>query len=293
MRISTAFQFDRYNAQIAQAQSRYMDAERQVMTGKRLERPSDDPFATGLIVRKNSLKRAAEQVQSNIRVAKDYAGNTEQALGETHGLIRRAYQIAVGAANESVSFEAMQGMASEIEQMQGRMLQLANTRGGSGQFIFAGQENDQAPFAQASGSLVYSGDNDPVFIEIGPGESLRVNTDADDLFIDAYAALEQLKTNLRGGDRSAIAGVDIEELQSQMDVVLVARAQAGSAIQQVERLETAQTRRVDELTKQISDLEEVDMAEAIQSYKLAETAYQAALMASSRGFQLSLMDFMR
>jgi flagellin-like hook-associated protein FlgL len=51
------------------------------------------------------------------------------------------------------------------------------------------------------------------------------------------------------------------------------------------------TRRVDELKSGISDVEEVDLAEAIQQYQLAKNVYNAALSVASKGYDLSLMDF--
>ena len=49
----------------------------------------------------------------------------------------------------------------------------------------------------------------------------------------------------------------------------------------------------DDFAKHISDVEEVDIDQAITQYRQAEVAYQAALQVASQGFRLSLMDFIQ
>ena len=71
------------------------------------------------------------------------------------------------------------------------------------------------------------------------------------------------------------------------------RGDVGTRIQSADQALAHHTRRMDDLTSRISDLEDADMSEAILDYKTAETAYQAAMQTVSMGSQLSLMDFLR
>lgn len=47
------------------------------------------------------------------------------------------------------------------------------------------------------------------------------------------------------------------------------------------------------LTKLLSNVEDVDITKAILDLKMQETAYQAALQAAGRIMTLSLMDYLR
>jgi len=67
----------------------------------------------------------------------------------------------------------------------------------------------------------------------------------------------------------------------------------GARLRTVDDLTERYIRMSDEFTKHISDVEEVDVDQAIMQYRLAETAYTAALQVASQGFRLSLMDFIR
>jgi flagellar hook-associated protein 3 FlgL len=51
--------------------------------------------------------------------------------------------------------------------------------------------------------------------------------------------------------------------------------------------------RVISLKGQLSEVEDIDLPQTIMDVKLQETAYQAALAASARVIQPSLMDFLR
>lgn len=293
MRISTSFQFDLQLARMAMAQQRYVEAERQVATGRRFETAAEDPYGSSLVVRYAALRRVAEQSNANLRVAKDYAGNSENALGEAHTLVRRAYELAVRGANASQSVESMQAMAREVETVQRQLLALANSRGAQGQYLFAGQLNDAAPFSVDDGALVYAGDGNPVLIETAPGQTLAVNTSGNPLFVDVYAALQALRTHLEGGDHANVSDLDIPALQDAMRALTSARGETGARMKTIDGFEQQNLRRIDELSAQISDVQDVDLAEAIQRFKQAELAYQAALQSTVAAQNLSLMDFLK
>ena len=78
-------------------------------------------------------------------------------------------------------------------------------------------------------------------------------------------------------------------------VFLIANAtkDASQYFMTVDELKAHNQRRIDDFTQRISDVEDVDMAEAITQYQTAQTVYTAALQVASTTHQLSLMDFIR
>ena len=122
---------------------------------------------------------------------------------------------------------------------------------------------------------------------------MAVNTKGDALFQTAYDRLETLKNSLIGGNVGAISGVSITELQDSQRQFSHARGVVGTKMKRVDDLTRDMDRRKDDLTQGISDVEEIDLSQAVMDYQLAQTAYQAALSVASQGFGLSLMDFIR
>ncbi|HRF59092.1 MAG TPA: flagellar hook-associated protein FlgL [Fimbriimonadaceae bacterium] len=292
MRVSTSYQYDSFSRQIRDAQSRYVAAQRVATSGKRLEHPSDDPFGTSVSLSARAVRSAIEQYDKNLVNARGVLGLSENAVSGLNDLLREGYTMAVRAAQTTVDQEGRNGMAAQVAELQRRLVALGNSRGPAGEYLFGGQKNDVAPFAAANGALTFSGDNNSVIVETGPGVTMSISTPGEQLFKAAYDKLESLRQNLLGGTTSSTEG-DIQPLQDQMAVTRAQLAEIGSRMRSVTTLKTDNARRLDGLAVQISDVEDVDMAEAIVALKQAENAYTAALQVGSQGFNLSLMDFIR
>lgn len=294
MRVSTGYQYDVYNANIRNAMSNYFDAQKRVMTGKRFTRVSEDPVAALTALGARSLRSRLEQLDKNLMVAKEYSGTTETVLDEINSVMKRAYTLAIQGASDATTQESRDAMADEIATLEQRLVDLGNTQGVNGKFIFSGQASDTKPFSAAGGVLTFAADTLPINVEIRPGEVMRANLENADTFFDGlYTTLETLRTDLQGGNVQQLSEVDVANLRTALDNVGAARGLNATKLQEIERLHSEGQRRMDDLTKTISDNEDIDLTEAITEMQMAETAYTATLQVASQGFRLSLMDFLR
>lgn len=294
MRISTNQQFSLYSSQIQAAQERYLDAQEKVMSGKRWNLASEAPADAQFVISANSLKTRIEQLDKNLRGADDYLKNTESVFSEANTMLNHAYTLAINGSNSTYDQATRDGMAQEISEIQKRLVFLGNTKGASDQYIFAGQKSDTLPFTETPPTLTFNGDDNPVSVEVRPGETMRVNLQGSGTtFQNMYDALETLKNDLLSGDVSRLGSQDVQALQAQIKTVNSIRGDVGSKIQSVDALKAQNGRRMDDLTKQISDVQDVDMAEAVTMMQMAETSYTAALQVTARGQSLSLMDYLQ
>ncbi|MBL8047445.1 MAG: hypothetical protein JNJ45_02065 [Chthonomonas sp.] len=295
MRVSTNQQYNTYSSRIHKAQADYFRAQQEVMTGKRADLFTTDPAGAAFVVRSKDLHSALTQYRTNLRSAKDYSGATETALGNLHDIIKQAKVIGLQGANSSTDQAARDSLAKQITELQTRFLQEVNTTGGAGQYIFAGQDTGNKPFALNTtlNGLDYSGDANPILVEVGPGETIQVNQNLSAQFQQAYTHLENLRQNLATGNVTGISDINLAELDRSMEIVRQQRGEAGAKMTLVTDMENHGQRRIDELTQRISDVEEVDLSEAITRMQLAETAYQASLQVTSQAQRLSLMDYLR
>jgi flagellar hook-associated protein 3 FlgL len=293
MRISTAYQFDAYTQSITTANESMFDAQNQVITGRRINKPSDDPFGMTSVLNMQALKSNLTQYTTNLNSAKSLLSYSDHALSDVTSLANQAYTLALNGANAATDQTGRNGMAQQITSIQQQILNLANTTGPSGQFIFGGQKNNTQPYAAVNGALVYSGDTNSINAEVGPQQTIATNVNASATLQNLYAQLESLKNNLTGGNTSAISGVDVANLQASITTVNQMRGDVGARLQSISNLVASNTRRSDELVGNISNVQDVDMASAISKYQSAQTAYQAALSVANQGFHLSLMDFLK
>lgn len=294
MRVTSSYQYDVYRNNIRDAQENYFDAQQRVMTGKRFTRVSEDPVSALTALNTRSLRSRLEQLDKNLMVAKEYAGTNESVMDEVNSVLKRAHTLAIQGASDATTQESRNAMADEVGSLQKRLVDLGNTQGVGGKFIFAGQSTDTKPFSAAGGVVTFAGDTLPILVEVRPSETMRANLEnADTFFGGIYTALENLRSDLQGGDVGLLSDQDIDALQGQMGQLSAARGQNATKLQEIERLKGEGERRMDDLTKTISDNEDVDLADAITRMQMAETAYTAALQVASQGFRLSLMDFLQ
>jgi len=293
MRVSTSYQWGSYSKNIAAAQARYIETQNQISSGKRVTKPSDDPVGTSAIVNMRSLQSAAERYEKNLQHGYAYLGFAENSLSEADTLMKRAYEFSVRGANAATDQSGREAMVRELTTIQNRLVEIANTRGPQNQYIFSGQKTDTAPISGSPGSYTFNGDTNAVVVESGPNDTIQINSNASSIFMTALSDIETLKNNLTSGNTGAISGVSITAMQDGMKAFQMERGAIGARMSQADALKGDYSRRQEEFTSYISDIEEVDMAEAIVQYRLSETAYQAALNVASQGFRLSLMDYIQ
>lgn len=293
MRIGFAHQYDVYRSDLARTQGQLFESQRRITTGKKILGLSDDPNGATASIGLRRLYSAAEQYSKNLTTAKGFLGMTESTLGEMATLVNRANELAVAGANGTLDQTAREGLIREIAEIQRRLVDLGNTEGPGNRRLFAGQLADTKPFNVDGDTLVYSGDANDMTVEISATETMTITTQLGTALPKIFADLNTLKNHLQSGTTGSISGESIPAMQQASRNLTLMRATVGTRLQTVEQSTAHHTRRMDELTAQISDVEDVDMSEAILDYKMAETAYQAALQSVSMISRLSLMDFMR
>jgi flagellar hook-associated protein 3 FlgL len=293
MRIATNYQYDTFQFDIANATERLSKVSRELSTGKKITQPSDDPFGVGQTINMRSLQAGMEQYSTNLKMAKGTLGYTDSTASDMSDLMKRAYSLAVSGASSTTDQTGRNAMASEIASIQTRLLDLANTKGPNGNYLFAGQKSTTKPYTLVGTTLTFNGDTNKVVVEAGPGEMMTINTPGEPMISDMYNRLETLKNDLTGGQVGAISGVDIANMQSSLDAINSVRGDVGSRMRSIDDLTSQWQRRSDDLTTNISDVEDVDMAEAALRYQQAQQAYSAALTVAGQGFRLSLMDFIK
>lgn len=295
MRVSTQQQYNTYSSRIHRTQADYFRAQQEVMTGKKADIFTNDPSSGAYLVRAKDLQSALTQFKSNLNSAKDYSGTSETALGNMHDILKTAKTLGLQGANSSTDQAARDSLAKQVGDLQNRLLQEMNSQGGAGQYVFAGQNTGVKPFTLNAtlNGVDFGGDSNPILVEVGPGETLVVNQNLAPQFQAAYQHLESLKANLSSGNVSGISDINLAELDADMSIMRQQRGEAGSKMTIVSNLETQGQRRLDELAKRISEVEDVDLSEAITRMQLAQTAYQATLQVTSQAQRLSLMDYLK
>jgi flagellar hook-associated protein 3 FlgL len=157
---------------IHRARQKMAENQEQSLSGKRINRPSDDPQSTVRILGLRNTEARNEQIQKNMELATSFLTITDGALEELGGVLVRAKELAIQMSSSSNnSSDAQTAVASEVEQLYMQAVQLGNARVGD-RYVFGGYAADKAPF-DLEGN--YYGDDGVIELEVQPGQNLVVN----------------------------------------------------------------------------------------------------------------------
>jgi flagellar hook-associated protein 3 FlgL len=286
------------SAGLERSSERMLEWQRQVSTGRRIGKPSDDPSATAAAIVERGQRAAVEQYTR----AADSVGSrlqvTDVVLGDILDKLTAAQAVAHGARGSSVTQPQRDAVAAELEGLRDAVLADLNTTFG-GTYLFGGAAATVPPYTKDGDGVIsgYSGSTETVEVEIGrehsvtvayDGESIARGTAADDVFVVLARTIDAA----RSGNHAELAA-GIEELGAAFNRVVAAHSQVGAAMRSVdeEKLRLGQTER--SIDAHLSALEEANMAEAITGMTQAEAAYRAALAAAAAVNRASLMDYLK
>jgi flagellar hook-associated protein 3 FlgL len=279
---------------------RMSQAEEQLSTGRKINRPSDDPTGTTTALRARVGVANQTQYQRNGQDGLGWLSTIDSTLQGMSDQVRRAYTLALqGADTGSNGQTALDSLASEVDQIKGSLIDAANTTY-LGRPVFGGTTSGSTAY-DSSGN--YVGDDGQVLRRVGDGNVVRVDTSGPAAFGDQsqpatsadstiFQHLDALSTALRGGDSTAIT-TQIANLQSDMTRISTSLAKEGAAYNQITTAGSVASSNQLTLKKTQNDVENVDVAEATIALATQQTAYQAALAATSKTMQPSLLDFLR
>lgn len=283
--------------------------QEQLSTGKKINRPSDDPTATVSALQLRQELRANEQHTRNADDGLGWLNAQDTALQTTSSQLRVARTLVVKALNTGASSpESQAAIAVEVDGIRTTVQSLANTRY-LGRNVFAGTSgavDAVAPDPLGGSSYTFAPTGGTVQRTVGANVTVRVDSDGSALFgSDAtvhsdpadgsvFALLDQISTEIKspGTTGTPLSGL-LTALDTRIGAVLTGLADVGA---RTVRLQNAQDAAADarlSLTSSLSETEDVDLPSTIVNLQMQQAAYQAALGATAKVLQPSLMDFLK
>jgi flagellar hook-associated protein 3 FlgL len=160
MRISSTLFFQTGLNSINAQQSDLMHLYQQIGSGQRMVTPADDPLAAAQAINISQSLSLNERFAANREVAKRNLGVEENTLNSVTGLMQDIKTALVQAGNGTLSDADRATLADVLNNAKSTMLGLANSRDGSGQYLFSGSEGrTQAFLADSKGAITYQGDD--------------------------------------------------------------------------------------------------------------------------------------
>ncbi|MGP4073866.1 flagellar hook-associated protein FlgL [Piscibacillus sp. B03] len=270
---------------------RYME---QLSTGKKINRPSDDPVVAMRGVNYRSELAGVEQYDRNMGELRNWMDTSDESLDQTNQALSRVREIVVQASNDTYEEKQRENMSKEIDQIRNHLIDLANTKV-NGKHIFNGTNTLEPRFSEDGELLAAEGNDDGVMIEVSEGIQIRANINPSNVFSeDLFNDLNNLVNGLQNPDMSGDDFDDyLDSLDNHMGELLNERADLGARMNRVDLLESRLSQQEISTNKIMSENEDAHMEEVIMNLKMQESIYRASLSAGARIIQPTLMDFLR
>jgi flagellar hook-associated protein 3 FlgL len=317
MRITNNMVSDRVMADLQARYAALATSQTQISTGSRVNAPSDDPTAAGQARLRASELSGIKASQDSVASTSTRLTATETSLEDLRSVLNRVKELALGAANGSMSQADRNASANEIEQLIQSAKDAMSTQI-NGSYLFSGTASDRAPYSTATGDT-YQGDNGAIVRDAGAGVTLQVNpsfvpvngtpatattpisagailgsgsASGDGRVLDT---LTQLVAHLRGGtaaDLAAVSGTDLASVQRNLDGVSTAVSAVGAMLNRATAAASRLSDLEDGTNQSLDDLTGIDLAKAITDYSTQSSAYQASLKVGAQIIQPSLLQFL-
>lgn len=277
------------------AQQHLRRLSRQLSTGKRLIRPSDDPVAVGEIIAARADLATVINRQKTLRRATLLTGPADVALDNIASALREVRDLVFTAGRPGETEAARATIAATVRSLRGRILDEANVSV-KGEYLFAGGLARKRPFAENTGGVTYLGDSEGMQVWVAPGRPLEVTIPGDRLFnfengsgeravaevdTDLFSLLDDIADTIEAGDTERLASL-MTGLDALSEHVVQERGVLGSRVQRIEAAMDA-AKDAEVLAREIlSDTEDADIVAALMELQQRKVSYQAALAATAK-----------
>jgi flagellar hook-associated protein 3 FlgL len=291
--------YNNITANLNKAAGDMFKANERIGSAKKINRISDDPVGLVALLDIRASLANITQLERNTNIGKSWLNMAESALSQIEDILTQSKSLCVEMADATKGPSQRASAVGVADGFLRQILSLSNTEVG-GRYIFAGTRTDTTPFAFDDVNnptlVTYSGNDIPFSVKIGKDLNVAVGRDGQDIFgsnwnnDNVFKTLIDLKTSLQNNDVPGIQGA-IDKLSTHLGTIRSLIADTGAKAVRLDVKENIIKDLNLTYTERQSQLEDVDVAEAIMDLKSKELAYQAALASSSEVMTLSLLDY--
>jgi flagellin-like hook-associated protein FlgL len=267
--------------------------QNQLTSGRLINAPSDSPTGTNRAMQTRSEQAAVAQQARNISDAKGWLEQTDSTLRTMLETTRRVRDLTVQGLNSGgLTDQARQALATEVTSLRESLVTLANTKS-QGRPIFGGITAGPEAYDTTTGAWTGLA-GAPVTRQISDTEALRVDVTGLEAFgtapADLFTVVASIGTDLTAAP--AALGGHLTDLDAIMAGMQSAVADIGARGARLERVESINADRTLTLSSQLAETENIDLPNTIMRLQMQQVGYQAALSATAKALQPTLLDFL-
>lgn len=275
--------------------------QEQMATGRKLNRPSDDPVGITYSLRYRSELGSNEQYQKNVDSAISSLDYNDTILTQTNSVLQRLRELTVNGSNDTNPQTALDSINEEVKQLKEQLVDIANSQL-NGKYIFNGQNYNQKPYPDGAQAAQTVTDDGAVNYVVGDNIKLSINltgnavfgnpndtADADD---NIFKIIDTIGNALANGDTATLSK-QLANIDSRTEKILKNQSEIGAKTNRVELMQSRLSDMEMNLTSLQSKTEDADYAKLLIQSQVQENIYTASLSAGAKIISTTLVDFLR
>ncbi len=314
MRVTQNMSADTSIYHIQQGRAKLDRLQELTSSGTAVNRPSDDPINTRLLLDIVDKVKSTDQYSSNITKSDIWQQFTSTALTGMSDTLQQAKELASTLVDGITDTALRAGVVSQLQALKQQMIDMGNTQTGD-QYIFGGANNATPPFtnspvqlpppaAQNPAFAFYTGDESNINVEIGnnaapmtmniPGNQILTADTATSQNYGSTNILQAFDDMIYAVQANDVTGIRAGSLAlgEGAKQVFNAITDVGSRITRLESFTKMNENTRNTLMTVYSNTQTVDYAKLGVELSQQQTAFEASLSATAKLSQLSLLDYM-
>lgn len=282
------------------------NTQTQLATGRKINKPSDDPVGITYSLRYRAELSSNEQYQKNVDSAISWLEFNDTVMNQAGNVVQRLRELVVQGSTGTNPQSALDSINEEVKQLNEQLIDVSNSKL-NGKYIFNGETYDVKPYefpTNSDGSFDTSNaasivtDKGKINFIVGESVQLPINVNGNEVFgtgteeDNLFVTVNNIMKALTEGDTEALSK-QLDNIDTRMNKMLAIRSELGAKTNRVDLM----MGRLDDLNINLTDLqakvEDADYAELAMQSKIQENIYNASLSAGAKIISPSLVDFLR
>jgi flagellar hook-associated protein 3 FlgL len=280
--------------QLNNTNSKLYDLQQQLVTGKKITKPSQDPVIASLGIAYRTEVAQINQYSRNMDEVHNWMDNSESALDQANSVLQRIRELTVEASNDTYTDDQRKDIQKEVIQLKEQLVNIVNTKV-AGKYIFNGTNTSAPPVTiDASGNVTTAYNANAVQIEVNNGIKIPVNVNPNDVFpqslFDDIQDLESALTTTPSDGKQI--GSFLDKIDQHIDEVVGARAELGARMNRVDMIDNRIGAQKQIAETMMANNEDAQFEQVLVDYQTQLSVQRAALAVGSKIIQPTLVDFL-
>ena len=308
MRVTTANAFDSSLSNLQRRQQALSQSQEQLTSGKRVNKPSDDPAAAAAAERALAAESRSKAQLRALDSSRQSMQLAESALGDAGELMQQARELVASAGNGTHTDADRKVIGEALRGLRNDLLAVANRSDGTGRYIFGGQGADGHPLLDSPGGVAFNAASGQLMGASGAASPLSMDGQAAWLqapdaanpgsMLSVFDVMDRVAGELltTGRTSAQVASTvrnGLGDIDSTAHNLSAWRSRTGETLNRIDGIGQRLSQTALDAQRERSDAEDLDMLQAISDFKNKQTGYDAALKVYSTVQQMSLLQYVK